>query len=145
LVLLQEFITMHGHLNVNLSRCTVSWTSNPIIICIKFRRCTCSGLTDNTPNSKQQCTAVTDRQSRTILTARHYYACWEMISTQLISSNFILFRLSTEHFLVPDIPFLDYTPLPSPWELSDTFTEPFSTGNALATHGQPAVPFPDRW
>ena len=27
-----QFITMHGHLNVNLSRCTVTWTSNRVFI-----------------------------------------------------------------------------------------------------------------
>ena len=63
-------------------------------------------------------------------------------STQLICGNFILFRLSTKQFLVPHIPFLDYAPLPSLWELSDTFTEPFFWGNALPTHGQLPVQFP---
>ena len=116
----------HGHMNVK----------NPIIICIKFRRWTSSVLRVNIPNSKQQCTSATDRQLRSrhirkILAARHYYGCWEMISTKLICRNFILIGLSTKHLLVPDIPFPDYTPLPSPWEISDTFTEPFFWGTTL--------------
>jgi len=31
----RQFITMHRHLNVNLSRCTVTWTSNTFVILIK--------------------------------------------------------------------------------------------------------------
>ena len=64
---------------------------------------------DNIPNSKEQRTSAITLQSRgihtrNILTARHYYSCREMMSTQLICGNFVLFRLSTEHFLLQTFP-----------------------------------------
>jgi hypothetical protein len=48
-----------------------------------------------------------------------------MVWTQLIYIHFIIFSLNTKQLLAQNTPFLDYTSLPSPWELLDGFTEPF--------------------
>ena len=51
-----------------------------------------------------------------------------MIWTQLIRSNFIIFRLNIKLLLAQHILLLDYTSLPPHSELLDGFTQPFFSG-----------------
>jgi hypothetical protein len=66
-----------------------------------------------------------------------------MISTELICSNFITFKLNTKHLLAqhtPPPPPQGCILQPSPWQLPDGFTEPYRCCDT--TPGQLPVQFP---
>ena len=59
-----------------------------------------------------------------------YEERWEVISTQNICSDFIIFRLNTKQLAARNIPLLGYTSLPSLWGIPVSLKDLFFSGAA---------------